>query len=67
MNLQLKGGTMTQHTEFDDEINDDEDDGWESDPEDEFDGVLNCRYCGSPVGAMELELMTCGICGKDPN
>ena len=57
---------MKQHTEFDDEIDNDED-GRECDPDDEYDGVLNCRYCGSPVGAMELELMTCGICGEDPN
>ena len=58
---------MKQHTEFDDEIDDDEElDGRECDPDDE-DGVLYCRHCDSPVGAMELELMTCGICGEDPN
>ena len=58
---------MKQHTEFDDEIDDDEElDGRESDP-DEEDGVLYCRFCDSPVGAMELELMTCDVCGEDPN
>ncbi len=58
---------MKQNTEFDDEIDDDEErDGRESDP-DEEDGVLYCRYCDASVGAMELELMTCAVCGRDPN